>query len=289
MRVAGEAALGSITDILAAEAIAYDAGCSGLVEVRDQVRSQLIQVGPGINAVGQENWVWDALRPLMIEQRPHSAMVAALGGTGFMDENRTVGQLATQRQRSPAEKRIVLTRIHAKAVREAREADPLRSVEEAQHMADSFLLKVLKLMPEEDVPVRELIVATYGRYGLTPEEVRDDRTLAELSTLATFRSHLRIVAEKAGLPFDRLIRVRMESLPSWQIRDALKRHGQRRRRRPGSDIHDEHLAALAAYTDVLFVDKRTHEDFRRVVQKDPDLAKLFGSIAKAGDYEQLII
>jgi hypothetical protein len=68
----------------------------------------------------------------------------------------------------------------------------------------------------------------------------------------------------------------------------LKNHGQPRERRPGSDVHDSHLAVLAAYCDVLYVDKRTAEDFRQARQKDPRLDRMIGEIAKAADFEALL-
>lgn len=155
-------------------------------------------------------------------------------------------------------------------------------------MADDFILRALELMPDENVSVRDAIVATYARFGVEADEVRDECTVAELSALATFRSQLRVIAEQSNLSFERLKRVRMQSLPSWRIGDALRRFGQQRKQRPGSDVHDLQLAVLAAYTDELYVDKRTHEDFRRVIQKEPELALLFGKIVKASNYQEII-
>ena len=177
--------------------------------------------------------------------------------------------------------------IHKKALADAQAADPMRTPAEARAIADQFMAEVMAMMPEKDVHPRQFMVDTYVRQGLDPDEVSDERTIAELSTLATFRTQLRVVAEKANLSFDRLKRIRMESLPSWRIADALGRYGQKRTVRPGSDSHDRALAVLAAYTDVLYVDKRTHEDLRRVVAKAPEIAALFGSIEKASRYEEI--
>lgn len=279
--------IGAITDIIAAEAIAFDAGCADVVAVRDHVRSMMMCTGSAVEAVGSEGWVWEVARPVMMERRPHLGMVTALSGMRTMDESQTVGELAQKGRRAPEEWRAAMVGIHAKAVREAMEADPTRSVEEARAMTDDFMARVLELAPADDMPVRDMIVATYAGQGVDADEVRDECTISELSRLGTFRSHLRIVAEKTNLSFERLRRVRMESLPSWRIGLALRKHGQKRALRPGSDMHDEHLAVLAAYTDELYVDKRTHEDFRRVIQKEPELARLFGRIAKASRYEDL--
>ena len=288
MQFPGEPGLGAITDVLAAEAVAFDKGCEDLAAVRDHVRSFLMRTGPAIDAVGHENWVWDVARPMMIERRPRQGMVTALSGLRAMDESQTFGQLAKQPVRPAEERKRVMVALHRKALADAQTADPSRTAAEASAIADHFLAEVMAMMPAGDVDPRQFMVDTYVRQGLDPDEVTDDRTIAELSTLATFRTQLRVVARKTGLSFERLKRVRMESLPSWRIGDAIRRFGQKRAVRPGSDSHDAALAVLAAYTDVLYVDKRTHEDFRRVVTKEPELASLFGAIEKASRYQDVI-
>ena len=288
MRMPGEHGLGGIVDILAAEAIAYDAGCRTMADVRDHVRSRLLTTGTGVAALGEDGWVWDAARPIMRERRKHIGMVSALSGMRTMDEGQTVGQLCRQGIRAPTDRQKVMGTIHRCAFFRAKSADPRRSDAEAFEMANGFILRVMWEMPAEDVMVRQLLVDTYGRQGIDEHEIRDECTVAELSELGTFRSHLRLVAEKAGINFESLKRVSMRSLPSWRIADALKRHGQERPNRPGSDVHDQHLAVLAAYTDVLFVDKRTLEDFRRVKSKEPELSGLFGTVKKASVFEAIV-
>ncbi len=287
MRMPGERGLGGIVDILTAEAIAYDSGCRTMAEVRDQVRSRLLTTGTGLAAIGEDGWVWDVARLIMRKRRQHIGMVSALSGMRTMDEGQTVGQLCGQEIRAPADRRKVMAATHWKAYLRAKTADPRRSDAEAFEMANDFVRRVMEEMPAEDVTVRQLIVDTYGRQGIDEREIRDECTIAELSELGTFRSHLRIVAETAGIPFERLKRVSMRSLPSWRIADALQRHGQERPTRPGSDVHDQHLAVLAAYTDVLFVDKRTLEDFRRIKAKEPELSRLFGTVKRAGVFEAI--
>ena len=63
---------------------------------------------------------------------------------------------------------------------------------------------------------------------------------------------------------------------------------QARTLRPGSDLHDGHLAVLAAYCGVLYVHKRSAEDFRRAGLKAPRLDGLIGEIAKAGDFDGML-
>lgn len=288
MRFPGEVGLGAVTDVLAAEAIAFDSGCDRLLDVRDHVRSALLRTGPAIQAVGEDNWVWDVARPLMRRRRPKQGMVTALSGLRVMDESQTFGQLASRPKRSSEERRQMMAVIHARALADAKAADPARTPAEARQFADHFLAQVIEMMPDDDVNPRQLMIDTYVGQGLDPDEITDDRTIADLSTLATFRTQLKVVSEKTDLSFERLKRVRMETLPSWRIAEALRRYGQNRAVRPGSDSHDRALAVLGAYTDVLYVDKRTHEDFRRIRSKDPEVASLLGAVEKARHYQDVV-
>lgn len=283
-----KAGLGAITDILAAEVAAVDQGCATLIEVRDHARERLLQTGPAIDAIGTENWVWGVVRPMLLARRPRVGMVAALAEFSVFDMNQTVAQVVKHERRTPEERNSMLKAIHAKAFRDAMSADPSRTVEEARAFADDLVSRTLDMLPAQEIGVRELIVSTYLGQGLEPHEIRDECRLSDLTALATFRQQLRVAAEITGLPLHRLSRVRMEQMPSWLIMEALRKYGQKRLRRPGSDVHDQHLAVLSAYTDVLYVDKRTHEDFRRVCQKAPELVPLLGSITKAVQFRDML-
>ncbi len=284
MQAPRELGLGGIVHILAAEAMAFDAGCRTLREIRDDVRSRLLRTGVGSDAIGLDDWVWDEVRRVMRDRRPHLGMVSALLGLKSMDDRLTVGALSGQIIRPPEERRLKLAEIHRGAFERAKATDARRSDDEARAMADNFLRRVQANLPGSDVSIRQFLVETYVRAGLGEHEVRDDCTIAELSELATFRTQLRTVAGETGLSYERLRLIGMDRLPSWRIADALKRHGQERRLKPGSDVHDRHLAVLAAYADEIFVDKRTHEDLRRVAGKERELAGLFGIVRKASAY-----
>jgi hypothetical protein len=130
-------------------------------------------------------------------------------------------------------------------------------------MADDFVARVVAMMPPPATTVRELLVSSLVSQGLDEDEVRDECILADLSRLALFRSHLRVVASDTGRSFEALKKVPMDILASRIIGEALRAHGQRRQLRPGSDLNDGYLGVLAAYSAVLYVDKRTAEDFAR--------------------------
>ena len=80
----------------------------------------------------------------------------------------------------------------------------------------------------------------------------------------------------------------MNLIPSFAIEEAILAHRQPREKLPGSDLHDRHLAVLAAYCDVLYVDRRTSEDLLRVRRKEPILDALMGEVRKAADFEALL-
>lgn len=282
-----EVGLGSITQVLAAEAIAASEGHSDLVSVRDRARSLLLKTGSGAQAIGEDGWVWEMVRSLLRSREDNSAMVTAFAPLRIFDENRTIGELSKASANSPAEMRIQLDRIHAMMLREATQSTGGNEVQ-AREMADAFMDGVLALMPPPGTSVRDLLVSTLVSQGLGEDEVRDECILADLTRLGVFRSQLRVVASETGRSFDELKKVPMDILPSRVIGEALRAHGQRRQERPGSDLKDVYLGALAAYCAVLYVDKRTAHDFRCAKQKEPRLKGLIGEIAKGADFEALL-
>lgn len=288
LRLPGEeAGLDSIAQVLAAEAIAASEGNCGLFAIRDRARTLLLRTGTGKQAVGEHGWVWDAIRPVLRARRDSSAMVAALGPLRSFDESKTIGELAKGSIASPERMRVQFGAIRAAAVEQAlRGTDGDRARAEA--MADAFMQRVLAMMPPPGTSVRELLVVTLTGQGVDVAEIRDDCVLADLSRLGMFRSQLKAVASLTGQPFETLMQVPMDELPSRVIGEALRMHGQPREKLPASDVNDAHLAVLAAYCDVLYVDKRTAEDFRQARQKDSRLDGLIGEIAKGADFEVLL-
>lgn len=282
-----EVGLGSIAQVLAAEAIAATEGHGDLISIRDRARELLLKTGSGTQAIGEETWVWEVVRPMLRSRKGKTDMIAALSPLRTFDENRTIGELAKSAINPPGQMRAQLNRIHAKALQEATRSiggDAAR----ARVMADDFVAQVVAMMPPPGTTVRELLVSTLVGQGLDEDEVRDEYVLADLSRLALFRSQLRVVASDTGRSFEALKKVPMDVLPSRIIGEALRTHGQPRPLRPGSDLNDGYLGVLAAYCAVLYVDKRTAEDFSRAQRKEPRLKGLIGEISKAADFEALL-
>lgn len=277
----------SIAQILAAEAIAASEGHNTLISIRDRARELLIQTGSGRDAIGEESWVYEAIRPLLHDQQAHTDLVAALSHVRIFDENRSIGQLCKLKMHSPAEANAQLQKINLRIFSESLQSNGGDMVK-AKVMTEAFMDRLIPQLPPPGTTVRELLVASLVSQGLDEDEIRDDCILAELSRLAVFRSQLRAIASETGRSFEELKRVPMEKLPSQLIGAALKAHGQTRSKRPGSDVNDSYLAVLAAYCDVVYVDKRTAEDFKRAIRKERKLSGLIGNIARAADFLDLL-
>jgi hypothetical protein len=279
--------LGSIVQVLAAEAVAASEGHRDLVSVRDRARELLLKTGSGTQAIGAEAWVWEVMRPVLRSRSDKMDTIAALRHPRTFDEKQTIGELLKAEINSPAQRSARLKRIHAQAVQDAIRSSG-GNTPRARAMADDFMARVVADMPPPDITARELIVSIFTRQGIDEEEIRDDCVFAALNRLGAFRSQLRVAASETGRSFDTLKEVPMEILPSRVIGDALKAHGQVRARRPRSDLNDGYLAALSPYCAVLYVDKRTAEDFCRALHKEPSLTGLIGEIVKTADFEGLL-
>ena len=106
--------------------------------------------------------------------------------------------------------------------------------------------------------------------------------------LGVFLSHVRLVAEQMKLPWrEAKRRVQMGRIPSELIVQCLLRHAQKLPERKGSELNDSHLASLAAYADVTFVDKRTLETFRRARSKEDAFDKVSKRVERAGSYRDI--
>ncbi|TDR46539.1 hypothetical protein DFR29_10371 [Tahibacter aquaticus] len=127
--------------------------------------------------------------------------------------------------------------------------------------------------------------ALLARANVSAQEAAGMRYISEVADLGHFRKQLEIPARHLGLTNDELRRVRPEQFPTWLIHLAYTKHRQVAARTQGSDLGDMHLLCHAPYMDALFVDKRTHENVRRIRQKDPRTAVFLQSVQRAGSWD----
>lgn len=279
--------LGSIVDIFSAEVIAVCEGHSDLAAVRDYARSLLLMTGHGSQAIGEHGWVWEVIRPVIHSRQNHVTAVASLGSMQTFDKTKTVSQLSKMYIADPATIRAKLSGIHHQAFQQALRGTGGDEVK-ARAIADDFIERAIAMAPAPGSTVRDLLVSTLTSQGLDHAEIRDECVVGDLMRLSYFRSLLRVAAEVTGKSFVDLKHVSMDLIPSFVIEEAILAHRQPRHKLPGSDLHDRHLAVLAAYCDVLYVDRRTSEDLLRVRRKEPVIDALMGEVRKAADFEALL-
>ncbi|PQM26735.1 hypothetical protein CVO77_17180 [Sphingopyxis lindanitolerans] len=278
--------LGSIVDILSAEAAATLEGSNDLETIRDSARRVMLHFGTGEDGLGQFTWVWEVVRQDCLRKRERAKLIAATRSMKLFDDQRTVGEIARGSIRN-LEKQMVRKRHMRGEILDHIQTRGDREISDPASMTAAFMSPVESFEIPPQMEVRDLLVAALTEQGLDADEVRDDSVMADLNELALFRSRMKIVADNLGRPFEDLKALDMKILPSWRIQKALQRHGQDRQRSAGSDVVDGDLAALAPYVDELFVDKRTLEDFRRVRAQPDSIVDLIGGVRKAARFEQV--
>lgn len=281
-----EAGLSSIVDVLAAEVVAALNGADNALDVRDRAKRQLLQMGSGEDAIGIHDWVWGVVRKELHERRTHAALVSAFSSFEMFDMAQTIGQISKFGLFGKSERSDRLGKIHEAALAtsiEATKGGPIN----AAGLADAFIGRVLAGLGETTSSAGALVRSVLIAQGLEPEEIGENDRLADLQELAQFRSQLKLVASLTGRSFEAIKHVDRHILPSWLIPHALRKHGQRRAKRPGSDVNDGHLAVLSAYCERVYVDRRTYQDFHQTTAKDRRLEALTGIVAKSGDFTDL--
>jgi hypothetical protein len=154
-------------------------------------------------------------------------------------------------------------------------------------MAAEFMRNVEQMAGEDPGTPAELVLRGLATQGVTAADITPTSTVGEMLELGLFRAQLKLATEMAGVPYAEAVRVvRPEQIPSWTINRALDRHMPDLPRREGGELPDAHLACLAAYADVTFVDKRTWEGVRRLRQKELELARLLGRIERLARFDE---
>lgn len=273
---------------MAAEALAAYRGGDDTAAVRGAARSLLLRSGPGHGLVPDHPLFLRIMQDWAQRSADRARTITAISSVQFINPKKTVGELMAGKIRSPEEvNRVLLAQQQVLAAEIVARGD--RRITNANERADAFMQEVVDFPRDKPSTARELVLRGLSAQGIDEDEVSLTTTIGEVDRLGLFRSQLRVVAPKTGIPFEILKqRVRADQMPHRVIGNALRACGQKPNERKGSDLNDGYLATLAAYADVLYVDKRTAENFRRVIRKEPQLAMLTGRIEKASDYRTIL-
>ncbi|MBI1290192.1 hypothetical protein GC173_02965 [bacterium] len=279
--------LGGIVDILASEALAAYRNGGEAASVRATARSLLVRHGSGTDIIMDDPLFAKLFGEWSRNSADRARTIAGIVPVQFLSPKTKIGALLSGKLRSSAATKKIVAQMQTVLTAELR-ARGDRRIENADERARAFMSDVLNLRSQLPIDARGLVLKGLKLQGIDEEEINPDMTLGELGELGIFREQLRIIAPILGVPFDRLKKsVRAEQLPSRIIRSRLTEVSQQLPERKGSDLNDSHLAALAPYADILYVDKRTAENFRRAFQKYPGLKELTGQVRKASDWRAI--
>jgi hypothetical protein len=280
---------GSIVDILAYEVgSAFRQPGAPAKAIRDDVVTRLFSCASGREGIDPMVAAWQQLQPELQKQEAREREIIAISRSNFVDlsKTRVVDWLAGQlRAPADAEKRLaVLSERLAKDIRERGDKRIPDGGRSSTQFMDTVRAAAAAIFKDTSNPAMQILQAQ----GILPSDLTPEMTMGEICDLATFRSKLRVANESLGLPWPELISAVSEGqLPSCVIQSGLRRYGQDPAERKGSELTDRYLACLSPYADVTYVDKRTHENFKRASRQSPDFVALVRRVEKASDYQEI--
>lgn len=279
--------LGGITDILAAEALCAYGGADTAV-IRQTVKEQIIRWGSGAQILPDDPLFVDFVGEWARQSADHARTITGIVPIPIMNQQITVGELLQERMRTPEDMSATLKTIHRRVAYELHERGDKR-ITNAAERATMFMQEVMELRQQLPNDVRQLVLAGLKMQGIDEDEITMNMTMGDLGDLGVFRQQLRVVSPKTGISFEHLKRkVQEDILPSRIVQKTLRKFAHKNSDRQGSNLTDGHLAALAPYVDVLYVDKRVAENFRVASAKAPAMRAIIGDIRKASGWRDIL-
>lgn len=282
--------VGAVTDILAAEAAAALTIADATAEqVCAIVAKAAFKLGSGEEAVAPYLGNWQQLQPHLWEREEKAREIMALSNANFLkDKKRRVSDILHGKIRPLADANRMLEAMRGILTDDLQKygdkklSDPTKTATEflntvkaeAANLGRGGPNAMIKFLEAQDIDLEDL--QTIKR----PEE---------LGELSVFRKQLKIVAETVGVEWPVLKRrIKPSSIPSWVIQNELHKNRDPKLKREGSELVDRHLACLAAYADITYVDKRIHENVLRARRKSKIFSKIIGRIEKVSHYSDVI-
>jgi hypothetical protein len=233
--------------------------------------------------------LWPMLAFLARERAATSREIVAItAGAIPSAPNVPVSQLIAGSLRNPLEAQRSTVEMQERLASDIASRGDSR-IDNPSSVAEGFFERVRGEAHSLYAPSSNPIIEDLRRRGIDDDDLAGDPTIPELIELIEYRGKLEVVADAFGLNCSMLrSRASMRRLPAWMIERGLRTFGQQRMRNAGGDLTDRHLACLAPYADLVFVDKRTAEDVRRARAGDAELAPLLSNVARGGPYRKVI-
>lgn len=284
----GEHVIGGIIDILAFEVeAAFNTPTMDAVEVRESVASNLLRVGSGAEIIRSFLEAWPLLKPELAQRQERDREIVAISRSGFAEVSHLkVVDLLRGKVRRPEEIRQRFSAMHGALSEDIKKRGD-RRLSDAEAVSATFLESVRRFGTSaltHDNPGLRILEAS----GVDLSDIDENTTVGEVGALGAFRGKLRVINRMTQLPWDRLkATVSARRLPSQIVQSGVDRFRPDAKEWKGSDLNDAHLSCLAAYADVTYVDKRTHEAMRIAKNKMPDFAVLVRRVGKAVHYSDI--
>ncbi len=285
----GKEGLGTIVDILAAEAkAAFELRDADAIEVRDRVSKTLVKVGTGEQAIAPYASIWrEAQSEFWAREQQDKQVVAIARSKAFDISALKVADLLEGRIRAPENIARALGVMHATLTHEIATRGDKR-IARPEIVAEQFFGQVVAIATPLPNTARDLVLRGLSLMSIDLTDIGPETTMAEINDLSLFRKRLEVAAEASGLRPEQLRRLRMDQIPSWIVDSALRAHGQDLPERKGSELTDRYLACLAPYADITYVDKRTKENFRRATRRSPETRALVRRVEKTSTYTEIV-
>lgn len=239
--------------------------------VRDEAAKKMFRFTSGAELVRPFLESWTILRDSFMHSEKRAREVVAISKSNFAgNANAKIVDLLNDRMRTPDDMLRQFQRLHRGLAADIRQRGDKRIP--ADLTTRTFMEDVIRIgagVVRPDNPRLRILQA----WGFDLSDIGPNTTLADLGDMAVFRKKLEVLNGQLNLPWPELIaRVKEDRLPSGIIYNAMRRFHPDTQEWDGSELTDRYLACLAAYADVTYVDKRTHEAFRIARQKTEPFA-----------------
>ncbi|WP_454650786.1 hypothetical protein [Bradyrhizobium liaoningense] len=285
----GDGVAGSILELQMAEVLAAFPNPKATPRmVRDAVASGIFRLTSGTEAVRVFQRELPLLQPEFVRMAARSREIVAIAQSDFTGVgHRKISEFLNGKLRTPLDIQRHIARLGA-----ALEAEILqhgdKNIPDKSAVSAAFMVDIAKrgrALEGSDNPGLQILAWC----EVDRDEITPDTTIDEVSDWAAFRTKLRQMNGVLNLPWQELKRsVSERRIPSSIIDRALKRFRPRSAEWKGSDLIDTHLACLASYCDITFMDKRTHEGMQVARKKMKDLDSVLRRVEKAKNTRVLL-
>lgn len=280
---------GSIVDLLVAECrAALHGGEMSAREVRDQTRNSLIRFGTGAEAVAPYEELWPYLQPSLWEYEERVREIVAISRTEEVIDISKVplSSFMNGAVRARPDAIKLLSQFQAKMAQEIQRCGDKR-IPNPSIVASQFYGRITD---ESDIFYTNVdgIQRYLNILEVDIDELGPNALMGDVMKLAEFRKKLKVAHRAFRIPWEFFKKsIKPEQIPSWIIESSLRTYAQKQTEHKGSELNDRHLACLAPYADLIYVDKRVKEDFKRASQKNSVLRGLLNQVERVRPYNRL--